>query len=190
MVAALILDSFVRVFLTFASNYYRLIELPPFVNGLLGSGLALLGFAVAPVAKRLVARRNVIANYTLVAVLVLIGLTGTAFAWPYWGAWVVLPLGVAMSALQFFTSNYLNLWTESRVRATVLSFRGVAFNLGYAAAGILFAQLTGHLRTTHPGADENTIFSMALPWLPSAFLGCGILLWFALQLNRRHRQNL
>jgi len=190
MVAALILDSFVRVFLTFASNYYRLIELPPFVNGLLGSGLALLGFAVAPLAKRLVMRRSVIANYTFVAALVLIGLTGTAFAWPYWGAWVVLPLGIAMSSLQFFTSNYLNLWTNSNVRATVLSFRGVAFNLGYAAAGILFAQLTAHLRTTHPGADENTIFSMALPWLPSVFLLCGIALWLTLQFTRRHRRNL
>ncbi len=185
MVAALLIDSFVRIFLTFASNYYRLIELPPFVNGLLGSGLALLGFAVAPVAKRMVERRGVVANYFAVAGLVLLGLTGTAMAWPYWGAWVVVPLGVAMSALQFFTSNYLNQWTESHVRATVLSFRGVAFNLGYAVAGILFAQLTSHLRGTHSGAGENAIFAMALPWLPSAFLLCGMVLWLALRLTRR-----
>lgn len=185
MVAALLIDSFVRIFLTFASNYYRLIELPPFVNGLLGSGLALLGFAVAPVARRLVASRSVIVNYTLVAGLVLIGLTGTAMAWPYWGAWVVVPLGLSMSALQFFTSNYLNHWTASHVRATVLSFRGVAFNLGYAAAGLLFAQLTAHLRATHPQAGENSIFGMALQWLPPAFLGCGIVLWLALRFSSR-----
>jgi MFS family permease len=184
MVAALVIDSFVRIFLTFASNYYRLIELPPFVNGMLGSALALLGFGVAPLAKRMVAHRGVVANYFVVAGLVLIGLTGTAMAWPYWGAWVVVPLGVAMSALQFFTSNYLNEWTESNVRATVLSFRGVAFNLGYAVAGILFAQLTAHLRGAHPGAGENAIFAMSLPWLPSVFLGCGILLWLALRWTR------
>ncbi len=187
MLAALLIDTFVRLFLTFASNYYRLIELPPFVNGLLGSGLALLGFAVAPVAKRLVARRSVVTNYTLVAALALVGLTGTALAIPYWGAWVVIPLGVSMSALQFFTSNYLNLWTQSNVRATVLSFRGVALNLGYAAAGLLFARLTSHLRTAHPHADENTIFSMALPWLPSVFLASGILLWLTLRISRQNR---
>jgi MFS family permease len=185
MVAALLIDSFVRIFLTFASNYYRLIELPPFVNGLLGSGLALLGFAVAPLAKRMTAGLGVVANYAIVAGLVLAGLAGTALAWPVWGAWVVVPLGVAMSMLQFFTSNYLNQWTESNVRATVLSFRGVAFNLGYAVAGILFARLTTTLRTAHPGADENSIFAMALPWLPSAFLLCGILLWLALRRTRR-----
>ena len=181
MIAALLIDSFVRIFLTFASNYYRLIELPPFVNGLLGSGLALLGFAVAPVAKRMVANRGVIANYTAVAALVLVGLAGTALAWPFWGAWVVVPLGISMSMLQFFTSNYLNQWTESHVRATVLSFRGVAFNLGYAVAGVLFAQLTAHLRATHPGADENTVFGLSLTWLPPSFLVCGILLWLALR---------
>ena len=185
MVAALLIDSFVRIFLTFASNYYRLIELPPFVNGMLGSGLALLGFAVAPAAKRMTAGLGVIANYTIVAALVLIGLAGTAMAWPHWGAWVVIPLGLSMSMLQFFTSNYLNQWTESHVRATVLSFRGVAFNLGYAIAGILFAQLTARLRTTHPGADENSIFAMSLPWLPASFLVSGILLWTALRLSRR-----
>jgi len=185
MVAALLIDSFVRVFLTFASNYYRLIDLPEYVNGLLGSALALLGFAVAPLAKRMIAHHGVVANYATVAALVLLGLTGTAMAWPYWGAWVVLPLGISMSMLQFFTSNYLNLWTESNVRATVLSFRGVAFNLGYAAAGILFAQLTTHLRGNHPGADETGIFGMALPWLPTAFLGCGIILRFCLRMTRR-----
>jgi MFS family permease len=185
MLAALMIDSFVRIFLTFASNYYRLIELPEFVNGLLGSGLALLGFAVAPVARRMVARRGVIANFTIVAGLVMLGLAGTALAWQVWGAWVVVPLGLSMSALQFFTSNYLNQWTGSDVRATVLSFRGVAFNLGYAAAGILFARLTTYLRTTHSGADETAIFGMALEWLPPAFLICGILLWGALWITRR-----
>lgn len=186
MIAALLIDSFVRIFLTFASNYYRLIQLPEFVNGLLGSALALLGFAVAPLAKRLVTRHGAVANYTAVAGIVFLGLVGTAMAWPYWGAWVVIPLGVGMSFLQFFTSNYLNLWTASHVRATVLSFRGVAFNVGYALAGVLFARLTSHLRTTHPGADENTIFALSLPWLPTVFLVCGILLWIALRVPRNN----
>lgn len=186
MIAALLLDSFVRIFLTFASNYYRLIALPEYVNGLLGSGIALLGFAVAPLAKRMVASRHATANFTAVALLVLVGLGGAAMAWRLWGAWVVLPFGIAMSLLQFFASNYLNLWTESHVRATVLSFRGVAFNLGYAVAGVLFAQLTSHLRGVHSGADENLIFGSALSWLPPAFLACGIALWFALRLTARN----
>ena len=186
MVAALLIDSFVRIFLTFASNYYRLIELPPFVNGLLGSGIALLGFVTAPLAKGMTARYGAAANFAVVAGLTLIGLTGTALAWPHWGAWVVIPLGVAMSSLQFFTSNYLNIWTESHVRATVLSFRGVALNLGYAVAGVLFAGLTTHIRAGNPGADENVVFGMSLRWLPVAFLVSAIVLWVVLRVTR-HR---
>ena len=185
MLGALLIDSFVRIFLTFASNYYRLIDLPPFVNGILGSALALLGFAAAPLAKKMVARRRVSTNFAVTASLAFVGLVGTALAWPIWGAWVLVPLGLAMSLLQFFTSNYLNQWTDSHVRATVLSFRGMAFNLGYALAGILFAGLTARLRATHSGADENTIFSMALPWLPSTFLACAIFLWIAHRLTKR-----
>lgn len=184
MAAALLMDSFVRLFLTFASNYYRLIDLPPAVNGLLGSGLALLGFAAAPAARRMTARFGAKTNFTIVAALVLLGLAGLLVVWPVWGAWVVIPLGLAMSALQFFTSNYLNLWTDSRVRATVLSFRGVAFNLGYAAAGLLFARLTTHMRAVHPDAGENGIFALAISWLPAAFLVCGILLWLCLRFTR------
>jgi MFS family permease len=185
LLGALLIDSFVRIFLTFASNYYRLIDLPPFVNGILGSALALLGFAAAPLAKKMVARRSVATNFIATACLAFVGLVGTALAWPIWGAWVLVPLGLAMSLLQFFTSNYLNQWTDSHVRATVLSFRGMAFNLGYALAGLFFAGLTARLRATHLGADENTIFAMALPWLPSTFLACAILLWTTLRLTRR-----
>ena len=187
MLGALLMDSFVRIFLTFASNYYRLIQLPEFVNGVLGSGLALLGFAVAPAARRMSTRLGAVANFSIVAVLVFAGLAGTALAWPVWGALVVLPLGLSMSALQFFTSNYLNLWTESHVRATVLSFRGVAFNLGYAVAGLLFARLTTHLRAGHPGADETAIFGLALEWLPVTFLACAVMLWLALRWSGRGR---
>jgi hypothetical protein len=61
----------------------------------------------------------------------------------------------------------------------------MAFNLGYALAGLFFAGLTARLRATHLGADENTIFAMALPWLPSTFLACAILLWTTLRLTRR-----
>lgn len=185
LLGALLIDSFVRIFLTFASNYYRLIDLPPFVNGILGSALALLGFAAAPLAKKMVARRSVATNFIATASLAFVGLVGTALAWPIWGAWVLVPLGLAMSLLQFFTSNYLNKWTDSHVRATVLSFRGMAFNLGYALAGLFFAGLTARLRDTHLGADENTIFAMALPWLPSTFLACAILQWTTLRLTRR-----
>lgn len=189
LLVALACDSFLRLFLTFASNYYRAIELPPVMNGLLGSGLALLGFVAAPLAKHLVARRGPVFNFVVVVLLVLVGLVGVAFAVPHWGAAVVLPIGLGMMGLQFFVSHYLNLWTDSDVRATVLSFRGVAFNLGYGAAGLIFAWFLSINRDLAPGLPgEDAVFRSTILWLPPAFLFSLLLLLPLCIRSRTERQ--
>ncbi len=177
LLCAVLFDSTVRLFLTFASNYYRLIGLPEFVNGFLGSTYALLGFIAASLARRLAAKYSAGTVFTLVGTLILAGLTGLCFATPVWGLWVVIPIGLSMPMLQYFLSNYLNAWTDSPLRATVLSFRGVAINLGYGLAGIGFAAVTAGIRSSGPSLSENTLFAKALISLPVVFLlGAGALL--------------
>jgi hypothetical protein len=79
--------------------------------------------------------------------------------------------------MQYFLSNYLNAWTESDLRATVLSFRGMAINLGYGLAGIGFASVTAAIRSSAPHLSENAIFGKSLISLPIAFaLGAACLL--------------
>lgn len=170
LLCAVLFDSTVRLFLTFASNYYRLIELPEYMNGFLGSAYALLGFLAASVARRLAAKYSAATVFTLVGILILMGLTGLCFATPIWGLWVVIPIGLSMPMMQYFLSNYLNTWTDSNLRATVLSFRGVAINLGYGLAGLGFAAVTSAIRTSRPGLSENAIFGRALFSMPVVFL--------------------
>lgn len=185
MLAAVVCDSLVRLFMTFESNFLRLIELPEVVFGVIGAGMALLGFVVAPVARAMVggdgSGQRAVRNFAVVAGLMLTGLVGAAFAVPIWGVWAVVPLGLAFPMLSFFVSHYLNTWTISGLRATVLSFRGVAMNLAYGMAGLLFAGLTGRIREAAPGASENVVFAGALVWLPVAFgVAAGALAVFAL----------
>jgi hypothetical protein len=71
--------------------------------------------------------------------------------------------------MSYFVSSYLNQWTDSTLRATVLSFRGVALNVGYAAAGIGFASITSSIRASGADLSENAIFGKALLGLPVAF---------------------
>jgi len=170
VLAALVCDSFVRLFLTFSSNYNRLIALPEYAFGVVGSLMGLLGFVAAPLARNLVDKFPIQKNFGLLAGLILLGLTGTTFAWPLWGVWVLVPLGLSMSLLSFFTSHYLNSWTASEFRATVLSFRGVAMNLGYGAIGLAFAGLNSSLRSGFPTDSDNAIFAKAIFWLPTGFL--------------------
>lgn len=177
LLCAVLFDCLVRLFLTFSSNYYRLIELPEFVNGFVGSGFALLGFVAASLARRLAAKYSARAVFTLVGILIFAGLAGICLATPIWGLWVIIPIGLSMPMMQYFLSNYLNAWTESSLRATVLSFRGVALNLGYGAAGLGFAAVTSAIRTAHPGLGTDALFGRALYSLPLAFLiGAALLL--------------
>jgi hypothetical protein len=158
----LALDSVVRLFMTFSSSYFRLIELPAASYGVIGSVLGGLGFAVAPLARRMVARRGSAANFALLALVTLAGLGGVALRWPIWGVSFVVPLGMAMSAVTYLVSFYLNAAVDSRQRATVLSLKGLAFNLGYGLVSLAFA---GALRTLRAGSPELT-FGRTLPWLP------------------------
>ncbi len=189
ILAGMCFDSIVRLFLTVASNYYRLIALPDAVFGLIGSGFAVIGFFAPVLARRLVSRWKIEGNFTLVAALTIAGLAGVSLIWPIYGLIWLAPLGVAMSLIQFFVSHYLNkVVTDSRQRATVLSFRGLAFNLAYGVVGLLFAGLTHFLGKHSP---PDLVFVKALGWLPWYFAGSVALLalaWSRLQ-SRGARSN-
>ena len=185
LLCAVLFDSFVRLFLTFASNYYRFIGLPEFVNGFVGSAFALLGFVAASLARRLAAIYSARTVFTFVGILIFSGLAGLCLATPVYGLWVILPIGLAMPMMQYFVSNYLNAWTASELRATVLSFRGVALNLGYGAAGLGFAAVTSAIRAANPGLTTNALFGRTLYTLPAAFLAGAAALLVVVRLRPR-----
>ena len=179
MLCAVLFDSLVRLFLTFASNYYRLIGLPEFVNGFLGSLYALLGFLAAVLAQRMISHLKPAMIFTTLGILVFAPLVGLCFATPIWGLWVVIPIGLSMPMMQYFVSSYLNEWTESKLRATVLSFRGVALNIGYAFAGIGFVAVASSIRATGIDLSETAVFAKTLLALPIAFALGSLMLMLA-----------
>jgi MFS family permease len=163
ILAGLLLDSVTRLFLTFSSSYFRLIDLPAASYGLIWAGLGALGFLVSPVARRMVQRVSPLGNFAWLAVITLISLVGLALRWRWWGVAFVFPLGASMVAIGFILSYYLNALAESSRRATVLSFKSVAFNLGYGFVSLLFALV---LRALRDGGSAEETFGRTLIWLP------------------------
>ena len=163
ILAGVLLDSVIRLFLTFSSSYFRLIDLPAASYGLIWAGLGALGFLVSPVARRMVQRGSPAGNFVWLAVVTLTALAGLALRWRWWGVVFTFPLGASMVAIGFFLSYYLNALVESNRRATVLSFKGVAFNLGYGLVSLLFAFL---LRALRDGGSAEEVFGRTLIWLP------------------------
>ena len=51
IMARVLIDSVIRLFLTFSSSYFRVIELPEAIFGLIGASMGGLGLIVSPVAR-------------------------------------------------------------------------------------------------------------------------------------------
>jgi MFS family permease len=189
LMTGLLCDSFLRLFYSVASQFYRVLHIPAEFYGWIGAAGALLGFGIAGLLQTMARSLNASTAYRLVAGLVFIGLLGLAHPIPWWGLWAILPFWFAMRALHFFLTHHLNQVIPGERRATALSFRGLSMNLAYGAIMQLFGLQTAWLAgRLGPGADENSVFTAAAAWWPWAFAGCYFLLlaWIAL----RHRTSL
>jgi MFS family permease len=186
IVGGVLLDSVVRIFLTFGSVYFRLIELPEASFGLIGAAMAGIGMLVSPLARRLVHTGSLLRNYLILAALTLLGLVGVALKLPLWGVLFAIPLAAAMNALGFIISSTLNAQVGSAQRATVLSFKGLVFNLGYGFASLIFALALRALRDGNgdQAGHADQAFSGAIEVLPLWLLFNLLLLAL---MFRRHR---
>ncbi len=194
IVAGLIFDNCLRMVITLGSQYYRLIELPEASFGLISSAMAVLGLIIPRLASKMVHRCSPAYNLGVMTLICILGLTGMTYFFPIIGLLPVVLLRVVMYMGPFFQSHYLNRITPSHQRATVLSFKGLSFNLAYGIIGILYALLLAALRpgvaASYPGlagaAFEDTVFTQSFGWFPWYFL---LTLALMLVIARRRLKN-
>ena len=178
ILAGLMFDNCLRMVGTLNSQYYRLIDLPEASFGLIGSAMAVLGLIIPWLASKMVNQHTPAYNLGVMTVVSILGLIGMTFFIPIIG---LLPMALLVTVMymgRFFQSHYLNKITASHQRATVLSFKGLSFNLAYGVVGILYALLLAALRPQlatsqpdlTPSALENLVFMKSYGWFPWYFL--------------------
>ena len=178
----MLFDSIIRMVITLSSQYYRMIHLPESLFGIIGSMVAMLGFVIPRIARKIAENQAPAQGLWITAILTISGLTFMNFFWPWTG---LLPAFVTFSAMYFngfFVSFYLNRETASEQRATVLSFKGLSYNLSYGMLGIGYALLLKIKKQTlesgispesfklDPAMVENLVFKESFAWFPSTFL--------------------
>lgn len=192
----LLFDSVIRMVITMSSQYYRMIHIPEAMLGIIGSVMAMLGLIVPAAARYLTKNHSRMFNLMVIASLTMSGLIGMCFFIPWLGLIPAMVLFSNMYFIGFFLSHYLNKETSSDQRATVLSFKGLSFNLAYGIIGILYSLLLAFLRsetlTTHPHLEGDTltdsVFMDSMFWFPWYFGICLLaLIIFALWNNRNRR---
>lgn len=176
ILAGLLFDHAGRMAVTLNSQYYRQIDLPEASFGLISSALAMMGVFIPKYAKRLVATRSQRFNFFLLGAITLLAFWTMTLFIPHWGALSMALLYICFFLTGFFVSHYLNQTTSSEMRATVLSFKGLSYNLAYGGIGILYAQLVANLRSEIPPAlaatpqAEGQLFKEAMQWFPGYFV--------------------
>ncbi len=167
-------DHTLRMIVTMSSQYYRQISLPEASFGLIGSAIGMLGLIVPRIARSMAERFTPTGNLVMLVMITLTALTGLVGFYPYVGLLPMILVFMGMMLTSFFTSHYLNRITSSDQRATVLSFKGLCFNLAYGMIGLLYALLMQQLRTkndtNHPDWTEQLVesqsFRESISWFP------------------------
>jgi len=186
ILGALLIDGIVRNFATINSEYYRLIGLPAWSFGIIGSAIAVLNWFVPSVARSVNRRTTPLGAIGIAGALTLLALLAIAPAWPWFGILPAMFLMAMLGFLGFTVSRSLHALADSSQRATLLSVKGLAFNLGYGTFSLMFSVAIAQLRENDTPAAESTAFLSALQWQPIAFL-LAMLGFFALTRVWRER---
>ncbi|MDP4624918.1 MAG: MFS transporter [Akkermansiaceae bacterium] len=183
VLVGLCIDAVVRNFATITSEYYRLIELPEWSFGFIGSAIGFGGIVVPTIAAWLNKRFSPLANLALIGGMALLGLGGLVPANSWWCLAPAMLLMSMMSFLSFTLSRSLNREADSSKRATVLSVKGLAFNLGYGSFSLAFSGFLASMA----GKPEGGAFGAALLWqVPFYAILVGVmLLWGKWLLGRK-----
>jgi MFS family permease len=175
VVIGMAIDCVVRNFATINSSYYRLIELPEWSFGFIGATLGLLGYVVPTIAAKMNKRFGTLACLGIIACVALVGLAGIVPAAPQWGVAPAMLLMTTLGFLGFTMSRALNRETDSARRATVLSVKGLAFNLAYGSFSLGFSLLLA----SFPQEPAGAALRGALFWqVPFFALTVFCLLWW------------
>ncbi len=174
-------DHIMRMLVTLNSQYYRIIGLPEASYGLIGSMIAVIGIFVPRGARYMAEHWSPVTNVIILGVVTLVALAGLPLMLPFFGIVFMVMIFMVMMSNSFFMSHYLNHITASEMRATVLSFKGLVFNLAYSGIGLMYGLFFTLSRGIADG-NEDAVFQQSLLWFPVYFL---VLLGGLLLLGRR-----
>ncbi|MGA1863196.1 MFS transporter [Deferribacter thermophilus] len=183
----MLFDHSIRMVVTLTSQYYRLIKIPDAIFGLISSAIYIIGLFIPKLSRVMTERYTVMKNILFLAILTIIGFYGISLFIPIFGIIPMIILFAAFMINGFFLSNYLNEETPSDIRATVLSFKGLTYNLAYGLIGILYSFFYGvykeRIIIVKPEISlqsaENITFIASIGWFKWYFIFLFIIIFIS-----------
>lgn len=171
LLGGLLIDAVTRNFATLNSEYYRLIGIPGWAFGLLGSLIAVGNWFIPAIAAKVNRRYSPTTTLALTGGVATLALLLLVPAWPWFGLLPAMVLMMLLGFVSFTISRFLHGVAESDQRATLLSVKGLVFNLGYGLYSLAFSLLLAGL-----GKSSAAAFQSALLW-QVGFFALGLLVF-------------
>jgi MFS family permease len=165
LAGGLLIDCVTRNFATLVSEYHRLIGIPAWAFGLIGSLIAVGNWFIPALAARVNRRLDPVTTLALGGGVVALGLWLLVPAWPWAGLLPSMLLMMMLGFVSFTVGRHLHAVATSEQRATLLSVKGLVFNLAYGIYSFSFSlALTGFSK------NDGHAFQQALAWQAGAFV--------------------
>lgn len=164
LAGGLLIDAVARNFATLVSEYYRLIGIPGWAFGVIGSCIAVGNWFIPSIAARANQRFQPVTALALGGGVAALGLLLLTPAWPWIGLLPVMLLMLTLGYVGFTVSRHLHSVAGSGQRATLLSVKGLVFNLAYGLYSLAFSVTLAGLGKTGAG-----VFQRALGWQAGFF---------------------
>jgi MFS family permease len=157
LIGGLLIDAFARNLATVVSVYYRQVGIPEWSFGFVGAAIAIVNWFVPGIAARVNQRCGTFGALAIGGIGAGIGLFALVPAWPWVGLLPVLLLMSLLGFTGFTVGRHLHAHARTEERATLLSVKGLVFNLGFGAASLGFSAVLAGL-----GREKTGAFSQAL----------------------------
>jgi MFS family permease len=165
LAGGVLIDAVTRNFATLVSEYYRLIGIPGWAFGVIGSVVAVGNWFIPAIAVRINRRHSPFGALVIGGVAAAAGLCMLAPAWPWFGLLPAMLLMMTLGYVGFTVSRYLHSVADSSRRATLLSVKGLVFNLSYGLYSLAFSLALAGLASGDGGG-----FRQALGWQAGCFI--------------------
>ena len=140
--------------------------------------MGFINIIFSPLVRRSVENYHLRKNWIIIIVSGIFAFAGIQLFIPYLGLFFMFFLNLSFLLVSFILSDYINRYAPSKMRATILSFKGLILNLSYGLIGLFYAyflNLTRNRETFSLQADQMFIYS-AHWFLP--FFGIGMIILF------------
>jgi len=177
LLGGILIDAVTRNMATLNSLYYRLVGLPEWAFGLIGSSIAVCNWFVPGIANRINRHFSTVGSLLLGGVVAALALALLLPAMLVPGLVAVTVMMMLLGYVNFTVGRFLHQQAGSHQRATLISVKGLGFNLGYGLYSLLFSLLVAGVR----GSGEVERFHHALGWQALGFVALfglyGLVVW-------------